>query len=207
MDPNAPNPHNAGNYPMHLKTETDDQENRLPNNYMPSYMKKDAAAGLTLDTRMSPFFGKDLSPRFHRDSLVLSPLYSASNQNGGFFSGFTPRYFSNVPHMTDSTKGMGPDDFLLRPSPTHMDMDVNARFDKMMDPNSRNNINPFMNDPQKGLNLDIDLIDDSYLHAPLSKSPHLQFTTGSQPTSKCSFKKFGDWTLSPSASFIPRKKF
>ena len=115
--------------------------------------------------------------------------------------------------MPDNNKGFGPDDFLMRPSPTHMDIDVNSRFDKAVDNlkmELRNNPAPLMNDhhgmDQQGLNLDIDLIDDSYLHAPLTKSPHIQFP-GSQPTSKCSFKKFGEWTLSPNASFLPRKKF
>ena len=205
---------NGHNHPLFLKikTENDDQENRLPNSFTP-FMKKESTVGLTLDTRMSPFFGKDLSPRMHRDSLILSPLFSANNHNSGFFGNFTPRYFSNVPHMPDNNKGFGPDDFLMRPSPTHMDIDVNSRFDKAVDNlkmELRNNPAPLMNDhhgmDQQGLNLDIDLIDDSYLHAPLTKSPHIQFP-GSQPTSKCSFKKFGEWTLSPNASFLPRKKF
>jgi len=212
MDPTTPlgNGHNLSLF-LKIKTENDDQENRLPNSFTP-FMKKESAAGLTLDTRMSPFFGKDLSPRMHRDSLILSPLFSANTHNGGFFSGFTPRYFSNVPHMTENNKGFGPDDFLLRPSPTHMDIDVNSRFDKAVDNYKmelRNNAPPLLGDhgmDQQVLNLDIDLIDDSYLHAPLTKSPHMQFP-GSQPTSKCSFKKFGEWTLSPNASFLPRKKF
>jgi hypothetical protein len=192
---------------LKIKTETDDQENRLPHNFMPMF-KKDAANGLSLDTRMSPFFGKDLSPRLRHDALVLSPLFSSANQNGGFFNGFTPRYFSNMSHMNETNKGLAADDFLIRPSPTHMDVDINGRFEKMMDPmkyDPRNNPGLYMND-QKGLDLDLDLIDDSYLHAPLTKSPHAQFP-GSQPTSKCSFKKFGDWTLSPSANFMQRKKF
>jgi len=212
MDPSTPmGANNNMSLYLKIKTENDDQENRLPGNFAP-FMKKESAAGLTLDTRMSPFFGKDLSPRMHRDSLMLSPLFSSNTHNGGFFSGFTPRYFSNVPHMQDNNKTFGPDDFLLRPSPTHMDMDVSARFEKAvenMKMELRNNPVQHLGDhgmDQQGLNLDIDLIDDSYLNAPLTKSPHLQFV-GSQPTSKCSFKKFGEWTLSPNASFLPRKKF
>lgn len=209
--PTTPN-ENGHNNQMNLKikTENEDQENRLPNGFA-SYLKKDPVSGLTIDTRM--FFGKDLSPRMHRDSLVLSPLFSTTNHNAGFFSGFTPKYFSNAPHIPDTSKGLGPDDFLMRPSPTHMDIDINSRFDKAMDTlklDIRNNTAPLMGDTlhnhQKGLNLDIDLIDDSYLHQNLTKSPNMQFS-GSQPTSKCSFKKFGEWTLSPSAAFVPRKKF
>lgn len=216
MDPITPmgTSNNMSLY-LKIKTENDDQENRLPSNFAP-FMKKESAAGLTLDTRMSPFFGKDLSPRMHhRDSLMLSPLFSSNNHNGGFFSGFTPRYFSNVPHMQDNGKTFGPDDFLMRPSPTHMEVDMNSRFEKAVENmkmelrNNPNHNQHHMGDhgmDQNGLNLDIDLIDDSYLHTNLTKSPHLQFV-GSQPTSKCSFKKFGEWTLSPNASFLPRKKF
>jgi len=211
-EPTTPHENGHNNLFLKIKTENDDQENRLPNNYMP-YLKKEANTGLTLDTRMNFGFGKDMSPRMHKDSLILSPLFSSNNHNGGFFSNFTPRYFSNMPHLGDHSKGLGPDDFLLRPSPTHMDhIDINSRFDKVVEGlkfDMRSHPAPLMGDlnlHQKGLNLDIELIDDSYLHAPLTKSPNMQFP-GSQPTSKCSFKKFGEWTLSPNASFLPRKKF
>jgi len=208
-------PHENGhNLFLKIKTENDDQENRLPNNGYTPYVKKEQNAGLTLDTRMNFGFGKDtMSPRMHKDSLILSPLFSSHNPHGGFFNSFTPRYFSGMPHLGDHSKGLGPDDFLLRPSPTHMDhIDINARFDKVVDGlkfDMRSHPAPLMGDMglhQKGLNLDIELIDDSYLHAPLTKSPNMQFP-GSQPTSKCSFKKFGEWTLSPNANFLPRKKF
>lgn len=111
--------------------------------------------------------------------------------------------------MNDASKALGPDDFLMTPTQTHMDADGSVRYDKNIDNlklDMRHNTAPLMGDHQKGLNLDIDLIDDSYLIAPLTKSPHFQFP-GSQPNSKCSFKKFGEWTLSPNASFLPRKKF
>jgi hypothetical protein len=205
---------NGSNLALHLKIKTDneEQENRMPC-FIP-YMKKDGGVGLTIDSRLGGYgFGKDYSPRAHRDSLMLSPLFSA-NPVGGFFSGFTPRYFSNIPHMAENSKGLGPDDFLMRPSPTHMDIDINSRFDKAVDNlkmEIRQNAVPIAYDQQlnqKGLNLDIDLIDDSYLHVPLTKSPNMMQFSGSQPTSKCSFKKFGEWTLSPNASFLPsRKKF
>jgi len=124
-----------------------------------------------------------------RDSLLLSPLFSA-HHHGGFFSGLTPRYFSNTFHATDAAKGFGAEDFVhIEPNDT-----------------LRNNPISLMDDYQKGLNLDIDLIDDSFLHAPLNKSPHMQFN-GNQPSSHSSFKKFGDWSLSPSASYLARKKF
>jgi hypothetical protein len=198
------------NLSMFLKTENDDQENRLPNGFLAYPPKKDSGMGLGYDTRMSHSFNKDLSPRMHRDNLILSPLFASNNHSGGFFNNFTPRYFSNMQHTNETNKGIGPDDFLMRPSPTHMDMD-HSRFDKAMESlkmEMRNNTAPLLGDHhhQQGLNLDIDLIDDSYLHAPLTKSPNIQ-NFGSQPTSKCSFKKFGEWTLSPNASYLQRKKF
>jgi len=102
----------------------------------------------------------------------------------------TPRYFSSFSHHNDGLKGFANEDF------THMvDNNENLKFNNTM-----------MGDPQKGLNLDIDLIDDSFLHMPLTKSPNMNFL-GSQPTSKCQFNRFGDWTLSPSASYLPKKKF
>jgi len=175
---------------LKIKTENDEQENRLPNGFTP-YLKKEA--GTPLDTREKFSFGKDFSPRLHRDNLLLSPLFS-SHHHGGFFSSLTPRYFSNISHTNEGAKGFGAEDF------GHMETGDNLKME------TRNNPVPLMGDYQKGLDLDIDLIDDSFLHMPLTKSPNMQFPS-SQPTSKSFFNKFGDWTLSPSASFLPRKKF
>jgi len=171
---------------MKIKTENEDQENKLPNNYN-NFLKKEAGTPLG---NQKFTFGKDFSPRVQRDNLLLSPLFS-SNQHGSFFNNLTPRYFSSFNHHTDGLKGFGTEDF------THMDANENLKFN--------NNAMSMMGDPQKGLNLDIDLIDDSFLHMPLTKSPNMNFL-GSQPTSKC-FNRFGDWTLSPNASYLPRKKF
>jgi len=175
---------NGNNFPLKIKTETDDQENKLPNSFT-SFLKKEAGTPLG---NQKFTFGKDFSPRVQRDNLLLSPLFS-SHQHGGFFSNLTPRYFSGFNHHNDH-KGFGGEDF------THMDANENLKLH-----------NPIMiGDHQKGLNLDIDLIDDSFLHMPLAKSPNMNFM-GSQPTSKCTFNRFGDWTLSPNASYLPRKKF
>lgn len=171
---------------MKIKTENEDQENKLPNNYN-NFLKKEAGTPLG---NQKFTFGKDFSPRVQRDNLLLSPLFS-SNQHGSFFNNLTPRYFSSFNHHADGLKGFGTEDF------THMDANENLKFN--------NNAMSMMGDPQKGLNLDIDLIDDSFLHMPLTKSPNMNFL-GSQPTSKC-FNRFGDWTLSPNASYLPRKKF
>jgi hypothetical protein len=178
---------------LKIKTETEDQENRLPNNSrIIPFMKEEV--GTPIDAREKFNFGKGFSPRLQRDSIMLSPLFSA-NHHGGFFSSFTPKYFSNMGHANEGAKGFGHEEFV------HMDANDNLKMEL------RNNPLHMMDDYQKGLNLDIDLIDDSFLHAPLNKSPNMQFL-GSQPTSKCTFSRFGDWTLSPNASFLTtRKKF
>jgi len=175
---------NGNNFPLKIKTENDDQENKIPSSFS-SFLKKEA--GTPLGTQKFTF-GKDFSPRVQRDNLLLSPLFS-SHQQGGFFTSLTPRYFSSLNHHNDHVKGFGNEDF------THVDENL-----KIHNPLS------MVGDPQKGLNLDIDLIDDSFLHMPLTKSPNMNFL-GSQPTSKCTFNRFGDWTLSPNASYLPRKKF
>ena len=59
MDPTTPMGGNNMSLYLKIKTENDDQENRLPGNFTP-FMKKESTAGLTLDTRMSPFFGKGI---------------------------------------------------------------------------------------------------------------------------------------------------
>jgi len=176
---------NGNNFPLKIKTETDDQENKIPNS-LSSFLKKEA--GTPLGTQKFTF-GKDFSPRVQRDNLLLSPLFS-SHQHGGFFTNLTPRYFSSFNHHNDHNK-FGNEDF------THMDSE-NMKL--------HNAMSMLGGDHQKGLNLDIDLIDDSFLHMPLTKSPNMNFL-GSQPTSKCTFNRFGDWTLSPNASYHQRKKF
>jgi len=173
---------NGNNFPL----KTEEQENKLPNHYS-SFIKKEAGTPLG---NQKFTFGKDFSPRIQRDNLLLSPLFS-SHQHGSFFNNLTPRYFSSFSHQMDGAKGFGTDDF------AHMGANENLKF---TDPIS------LAHDHQKGLNLDIDLIDDSFLHMPLTKSPNMNFL-GSQPTSKCTFNRFGDWTLSPNASYLPRKKF
>jgi hypothetical protein len=175
---------NGNNFPLKIKTENDDQENKLPNNFN-SFLKKEAGTPLG---NQKFTFGKDFSPRVQRDNLLLSPLFS-SHQHGGFFANLTPRYFSNFNHHIDH-KVFGNEDF------PHLDAGENLKLHTPI----------MLGDHQKGLNLDIDLIDDSFLHMPLTKSPNMNFL-GSQPTSKCTFNRFGDWTLSPNASYLPRKKF
>jgi len=181
---NFANPFDIGNNnSVKVKTENEDQENKLQN--FATFLKKEAGTPLG---NQKFTFGKDFSPRVQRDNLLLSPLFS-SHQHGSFFNNLTPRYFSNFSHPTDGMKGFANEEY------THMENTENMKFN-----------NP-TGDAQKGLNLDIDLIDDSFLHMPLTKSPNMNFLNSQPNTSKCTFNRFGDWTLSPNASFLPRKKF
>ncbi len=103
------------------------------------------------------------------------------------------------------------DDPLIRPTiPLQRESDSNSRFEvveqiKEDNKNNSNTTESGISQDQKGLNLDIDLINESFLAGPSTKSPNLKFP--SQPNSKGSFKRIGDWTASPNASsFQLRKK-
>lgn len=100
------------------------------------------------------------------------------------------------------------EDPLVRPTiPLQKESDYNV-VDQLKEEikNNSNTTESGHSHEQKGLNLDIDLINDSFITVPLTKSPNLNFPT-SQPNSKGSFKKISDWTTSPNASsFQLRKK-
>lgn len=58
-----------------------------------------------------------------------------------------------------------------------------------------------------GFDLDLELINDSYAPAPPTKSSTGFKFPSSQPRSVgSSFRRFGELTLSPNSSFLPRKK-
>ena len=142
-----------------------------------------------------------------RDNLLLSPLFSTKNQAGGLFRGFTPKNCLLTPTF-DVPQGMGYEDPRYYPT---MDPEVPHRMDKLVDSlkmEIKNRIT--MNQPnsrglQGGLNLDIDLINDTYGNEVVNKSPN-----GNTPFSRAmdlaSARKYGELTLSPNSSFLPRKK-
>lgn len=60
---------------------------------------------------------------------------------------------------------------------------------------------------EKGLDLDLELINDSYAPAPPTKSSTgIKFPTSQPRSVGSSFRRFGELTLSPNSSFLPRKK-
>jgi len=110
------------------------------------------------------------SPRLGRDhTFTLSPLFSTTHHNGGFFNGFTPRGFTPS-HFLDHNRGLGAfEDYLLRPNPMtpHLAaIDFQSKMDKMVD-NLRSDIQghdaPRMHE-KSGLDLDIELINESIPH-------------------------------------------
>ena len=153
----------------------------------------------------------------NRDPFILSPLFSNTHQNGGFFSGFTPRGFNPTPRLLDSHRGIGLDDFMLRPSPTAAqgyNIDFNSKMDRIVE-NLKSDINHNTSvpnphhertDDKKGLDLDLELINDSYAPAPPTKSSEFKFPTSQPRSVGSSFRRFGELTLSPNSSFLPRKK-
>ena len=158
----------------------------------------------------------DLSPRFAGNAFILSPLFSTKNHTGGFFQGFTPKNFTpkgfpmsgflqTPTNLTDYIR----EDSLMRPIiPLQKESDYNSTVDQLKEEikNNSNTTESGNSNEQKGLNLDIDLINDSFIAVPMNKSPNLTFPS-SQPNSKGSFKKISEWSTSPNASsFQLRKK-
>jgi len=117
------------------------------------------------------------SPRMQRDhQFTLSPLFSTTHQNGGFFNGFTPRGFTPTSRLLDAQRGLGFEDFLLRPNPLtpHLTaIDLQNNMDKIVD-SLRSDIQSQENQRNKeknGLDLDIDLINESVPHP--NKNPQV----------------------------------
>jgi len=123
----------------------------------------------------------------------------------GFFPRFTPTS-SFTPNMMLDTRGLNFDD-VIRPSPTAA-QNANFQFDKIVD-NLKSSIQINTNlgsehsSGQKSMNLDIELINDTYTPAPLTNGSNIfKFPTS---TTKAG-KRPGDFIQSPNSSFHPKKK-
>lgn len=141
-----------------------------------------------------------------RDNLMLSPLFSTKHQLASLFRSFTPKSYQQTPRP-DSQRHLMFDEVTLR----NADVEANARMDKLIE-SLKTAINTNMELPANnerelvgGLDLDIDLINDTYLTLGKLSNTNMQFPT-SQPTSKTSCKRFGNLTISPTASFLMPKK-
>jgi hypothetical protein len=148
------------------------------------------------------------SPRLHRDALVLSPLFSTQHQGANFFNRFTPTN-PFTPSLMLDTRGINFDDF-VRPSPTNAGGQLNAQMDKIVDnlkstiSHNQGHIGSENSSGQKSMNLDIELINDTYAPAPLTNTSVGGFKFPS--TSKSTGRRPGDFIQSPNSSFIPKKK-
>ncbi len=140
---------------------------------------------------------------------------------GSFFHGFTPRGFTPkgfpargfLPTPTNGGDDMYREDSMLRSMlKDEYNMHGDSGMGGMDNEEMKNKYTPSNNEnmsfQQKGLSLDLDLINDSFDVPPMTKSPNLQLPLPiSQPNSKGSFKKVSEWNVSPNASsFQTRKK-
>jgi hypothetical protein len=203
---NPSTPGHFFNLPMFSKVKIEhEDEDAKYNSGEYGYIKKEAVEPRPLI--------RGESPRLHGNPFILSPLFSTNHQHGGFsFGGFTPRAFNPTPRMLDPHRGIGLDDFLLRPSPTNAQLygiDFNSKMDKIVDnlkTDIQHNTDAGNENHQAGLNLDIELINDSFNQAPLTKNSDFKFPTSQPRSVGSSFRRFGELTLSPNSSFLPRKK-
>jgi hypothetical protein len=101
------------------------------------------------------------SPRMQRDHFSLSPLFSTTHQNGGFFNNFTPRGFTPTSRILDQ-RGLGFEDF-MRPQPMTPHLAIDFKMDKIVDTlrSEIQNQELMRNQEKSGLDLDIDLINDN----------------------------------------------
>lgn len=162
------------------------------------------------------------------NNIILSPLFSTKHQNGSFFQGFTtpkgltpkgfitPRAFfkgflATPTNGIESSKGFR--DEVLRPIPiqSEFDLNFNSRMDRMVDElkegiQKSTDVASGVGHEQNGLNLDIDLINESCEPGSATKSPNI-LSQVNQSFSRKFFKRTGTLALSPNASsFQLRKK-
>jgi len=137
----------------------------------------------------------------------LSPIFSTKNQSASFFTGFTPKNFLLItPKASEQTE----------PNFEATDPEANTRMDGLVD-NLKMEIKKkqiFAEncgdkksvDKDQSLGLDIELINDTYLTDQLDRSTPASRAPQSVTGGQSSFRRFGEWTLSPNSSFLPRKK-
>lgn len=143
-----------------------------------------------------------------RGNLLLSPLFSTKNQPGGFFRNFTPKNVMLTPTF-DIPQGLGYDNSQHYSA---LDVEIPQKMDRLVDNlkmEIKNRIafghsgsNGFQGG---GLNLDIDLINDTYGNELITKSPHNQ-TPLNRIMDLATTRKFGELLPSPNSSFLQRKK-
>ena len=176
---------------------------------------------------------KDFSPKMANNMLMFSPLFSTRHS---FFNPFTPRNLSLNLQEINETRLSGFDDYAnLAPktpksNATINDSDINNKMDKLIE-ELRTNIShistqiisntsnisqhkihkpqPDYDSESKPLNLDIDLINDTYVPSNQSNIPasivpiKVNNANGTRRTTPIAKKLFGELSLSPNSPFIP----
>ena len=146
----------------------------------------------------------------------MSPIFSTKNQSASLFTGFTPKNFIlATPKAEQNSSNFEPATTDSKTSSNNIDLEANHRMDDLVDNLkmeikkkqifSQNLEKISVDKEDQGLGLDIDLINDTYLTDQLNRASSVrapQSVSGGQS----SFRRFGEWTLSPNSSFLPRKK-
>lgn len=144
-----------------------------------------------------------------RDPFMLSPLFATSHN----FFNFAPNGLFPTPRIAD-IRGFGYEDFMLRAAtPTaNMSLDYQNKMDKIVNnlrAEIQHNLLGEVERHREEFDLDIDLINESYGIAPMSKSSLADFKfpqSTQQKSVGTSFRKLGDVISSPNSSYIAKKK-
>jgi len=139
-------------------------------------------------------------------------MFSTKNQNRNLFDSLTPKNFiitSNVENQQRSTF-----EKLIKRQSSGIEIEPDSKMDEIVD-NLKSEIkkNQIFSETfggnkkteDNGLNLDIGLINDTYLTDRLNKPSHIQ-TPLSKTKDQISCRRFGEWICSPNSSFLLRKK-
>lgn len=146
-----------------------------------------------------------------RETLVLSPIFSTTNQHGGTFPCFTPKNYILTPRIENQQSSTCENSAVK--STFEMENAINSKMDGLVGQLKmeikKNQIFTencgLKKDSEDRLSLDIELINDTYLTDRLSKPSTVRIPQ-CKPATHSSCRRFGEWTLSPNSSFLPRKK-
>jgi len=211
MNPTTPHESAFSFHPFPKRvSEGNEHENKQSNGFSSFFKKDTPIAGSNRS-----FFSRDLSPTLRRSTLVLSPIFSTKNQSASLFTGFTPKNFLLATPKTEQNPSNFDTADSKTPSGLGIDLEANHRMDDLVDHLkmeikkkqifSENFGEKKSIDKDSSLGLNIELINDTYLTDQLNVASSVrapQSVSGGQS----SFRRFGEWTLSPNSSFLPRKK-
>jgi len=138
-------------------------------------------------------------------------MVSTKNQNRALFEGLTPKNFIITPKQDQQSSTF---DILYKRQSSGIEIEPESKMDEIVDSlksNIKKNqifseaLSTTKKNQEDGLNLDINLINDTYLTGRLSKPSIIQ-TPQTKSKNQLSCRRFGEWTCSPNSSFLLRKK-